>query len=139
EGDRKVLEHVMAEAEAASDDPAEQLVAFLRAFETAADDAAMSQPGCLFVSFVYEQVPDTDAVRPVSVEAIQHWRARIADKLVQARDAGRLDADTDVESLADHVFTTFEGAFILARATGHPDHVRAQLGHLRRYFELLLE
>lgn len=139
-GDRAVLETFMAAAEAATDDPAEQLVAFVHAFEDAADgETALAQPGCLFVSFVYEQVPDTDAVRPLIVEAIEHWRSRIADKLARASEAGRLPDDVDLDSLADHVFTTFEGAFILARATGDPTHVRSQLGHLRRYLQLLLD
>lgn len=137
--DRDVLEQFMAGAEAVSDDPGEQLIAFVRAFEDAADDMALSQPGCLFVSFVYEQVPDTDAVRPLIVEAIEHWRRRISDKLSQATLVARVHGDVDLDSLADHVFTTFEGAFILARATGDSSHVRSQLGHLRRYLQLLLE
>ena len=138
-GDRAVLERFMGTAEASTDDPAEQLVEFVRGFERAADEMALSQqPGCLFVSFVYEQVPDTDDVRPLIIDSIEHWRARIADKLIAARAAGRLPDDVDVSSLADHVFTTFEGAFILARATDDASHVRAQLGHLRRYLELLL-
>ena len=116
------------------------LCPFERDGEDAADgEMALAQPGCLFVSFVYEQVPDTDAVRPLIVEAIEHWRSRITDKLTLAREAARLPGDIDLDSLADHVFTTFEGAFILARATDDPTHVRSQLGHLRRYLQLLLD
>ena len=137
-GDRAVLDAFMTAAEAATADPAGQLVEFVRAFEHASDHMALSHPGCLFVSFVYEQVPDTDDVRPLIVDSIEHWRDRIAAKLEQCRAAGQLPADVDVNSLANHVFTTFEGAFILARATADPTHVRAQLGHLRRYLELLL-
>lgn len=137
-GDRAVLEQFMGAAEAGTDDPAEQLVEFVSAFERAADEMALTQPGCLFVSFVYEQVPDTDDVRPLIIDSIEHWRTRIADKLTAARAAGRLDDDVDVDSLADHVFTTFEGAFILARATDDATHVKAQLAHLRHYLELLL-
>lgn len=138
DGDRALLEQFMLAAEASTDDPAEQLVEFARALEVDADGMALSQPGCLFVSFVYEQVPDTHDVRPVIVEAIELWRRRIADKLALAVAAGRLGDDVDLDSLADHVFTTFEGAFILARATGDAGHVKAQLTHLRRYLELLL-
>jgi TetR/AcrR family transcriptional repressor of nem operon len=138
DGDRAVLEHFMLAAEAITDDPAEQVVELVRGFELAADEMALSQPGCLFVSFVYEQVPDTDDIRPVIVDAIELWRRRIAHKLGLAAAAGRLPAGVDRDSLADHVFTTFEGAFILARATGDAGHVRAQLAHLRRYLELLL-
>ena len=138
-GDHAVLDEFMAAAETQSHDPAEQVVEFVRGFEHAADAMALTQPGCLFVSFVYEQVPDTDGVRPLITAAIELWRSRIAEKLVLAQEAGRLADDVDVDSLADHVFTTFEGAFILARATRDATHVRAQLGHLRRYLELLLD
>lgn len=139
EADAAVLDEVLSQAEQATDDPAEQIVTMLRAFEEAASDAAvLQQPGCLFVSFVYEQVPETDEIRPLVTEAVELWRSRILEKLEQAAAAGRVPADVDLPSLADQVFTVFEGAFILARATGEADHVRAQLAHLRRYVELLL-
>ena len=38
----------------------------------------------------------------------------------------------DLDALADHVFVTFEGAFLLCRSTGSPEHMRAQLRVLRR-------
>jgi hypothetical protein len=37
------------------------------------------------------------------------------------------------------VFSTFEGGFILARATNDPVHLRRQLSHMRKYLELLLD
>lgn len=139
-GDRDALDTTMRAAEEETEDPAEQVIAFVRAFEEEpVNEEVVAPPGCLFVSFVYEQVPDTDEIRPLIVDAIEYWRDRIARKLADARAAGRLADDVDVDSLADHVFTTFEGAFVLARATGNPAHVRAQLGQLRRYLELLLE
>lgn len=139
EADVAVLDAALARAEATSDDPADQLVALLRVFEDAATGgAAMQQPGCLFVSFVYEQIPETDEIRPMIIEAIELWRARILEKLQQAAASGRISGDVELSALADQVFTVFEGAFILARATGEADHVRAQLAQLRHYFELLL-
>lgn len=137
--DAEVLEEHMAIAEATTDDPAAQVVAFVRSFEQSALEQAMDQPGCLFVSFVYEQVPDTHDIRQLVVASIEQWRERIVAKLQQAATAGRIPDDTDLPSLADQVFTVFEGAFILARATGDAGHVRAQLAHLRRYLELLLD
>lgn len=137
--DAAVLHDALALAEATSDDPAEQVIALLRGFEQAATGAAvLQQPGCLFVPFVYEQVPETDEILPLVTASVELWRSRILDKLEQAARAGRIPTEVDLPSLADQVFTVFEGAFILARATGDPDHVRAQLAHLRRYLELLL-
>ena len=44
----------------------------------------------------------------------------------------------DVDALSDHVWVTFEGAFLLARTTGDPGDMRRQLGVLRRLVEGLL-
>lgn len=45
----------------------------------------------------------------------------------------------DRYAAADHVFVTFEGAFVLARSMNDPGHMRAQLRVLRQLLEALLE
>lgn len=135
--DAEILEAFMAKAEETSEDPAEQLVAFARAFEEASDEM-FSQPGCLFVSFVYERMPDSREAHQVIRGNIELWRRRLGDKMRQAFTA-RSITGVDPDSLADLMFTVFEGAFILARATGDPADVRRQLGHYRRYLELVLQ
>ncbi len=54
-GDCRWLREFMAKAEAESDDPAEQLVAFVRLFEEASDQLVSVQSSCLYVSFIYEK------------------------------------------------------------------------------------
>lgn len=135
--DLEMLEAQMSAAEAASDDPAEQLVDFVRRFEDIGDEIAGDAPGCLFASFVNELVPETESTRALVVESIDAWRTRMAVKLRAAAETRSLD-DVDLDALADHLFVTFEGAFVLARATGDPGHLRSQLGQMRRYLELVL-
>lgn len=136
--DLDLLEEHMGAAEAASDDPAAQLVDFLLRLEAAGPELAGDEPGCLYVSFVYERLPEAVGLGEVIVHAIESWRDRIVEKL-EAIDPPPADLEgADFAALADHVFATFEGAYVLARATGDPDHLRAQLRQLRRYFELLL-
>jgi TetR/AcrR family transcriptional regulator, transcriptional repressor for nem operon len=135
--DEQMLDEVMAAAEAETDDPAEQLVAFVRRFEQAAAEIAPTQPGCLFVSFIYERELAGDDEDDVIATSVRQWRARLLDKLEAAARAHPPAADVDLPSLADQVFTTFEGGFILARAMGDPGHLPAQLKHLRHYLELL--
>lgn len=137
DADAEMLETFMARAEQAFEDPAEQLVAFARAFEEASDEM-FSQPGCLFVSFVYEKMPDSQEAHRVIRGNIELWRKRLGDKLTQAFAARSING-MDPDSLADLMFTVFEGSFILARATGDPADVRRQLGHYRRYLELVLQ
>jgi TetR/AcrR family transcriptional regulator, transcriptional repressor for nem operon len=138
-GDKQLLADFLATAEAQTDDPAEQLVAFVRHFERAAAELAPTQPGCLFVSFVYERQLGRDGDDDVIPDTIREWRNRILDKL---NDAARLHPPAiavDLPSLADHVFTVFEGGFILARAMDDPTHLPAQLAHVRQYLELLFQ
>jgi TetR/AcrR family transcriptional regulator, transcriptional repressor for nem operon len=135
--DEEILENFMTEAESRASDPAGQVVEFLRLFEEAVDGLAVSQPGCLFVSFIYEQVPDVADARPVILDSMGKWQERILEKLEAAARIRQPARPVDLESLADQVFTVFEGGFILARATDDPGRLRAQLAHLRTYLELL--
>ena len=68
----------------------------------------------------------------VSIEA---WREGLVGLL---RHALPDQPETDLAALADHVFVTFEGAFILCRATGDATHMRGQLRALRLMVEALL-
>ena len=135
--DARMLEEFMAVAETESDDPAEQVVAFVRHFEQVADELAPTQPGCLFVSFIYESQLAGDGSDDLIAGAIRHWRDRLLEKLEAAARAHPPALAVDLPSLADQVFTTFEGGFILARAMHDPGQLRAQLAHLRHYLELL--
>lgn len=139
ERDHAVLDEAMGAAEATTNDPGEQVLAFLRFFEAGVSDAGDLPPGCLFVTFIYERGPGIPADDDVIIRSIEVWRQRVLGKLEEAaRHHPRL-AGTDLESLADQVFTIFEGGFVLARATNDWSHLSRQLGHLRHYMELLLE
>jgi TetR/AcrR family transcriptional repressor of nem operon len=137
--DERMLEDFLAVAEAESDDPAEQLVAFVRQFEHAADELAPTQPGCLFVSFIYESQLVGDGDDDLIAASILHWRTRLLEKLEAAARVHPPAIAVDLQSLADQVFATFEGGFILARAMHDPTQLRAQLAHLRHYLELLFQ
>jgi TetR/AcrR family transcriptional repressor of nem operon len=136
--DGELLEHLMVVAESRSDDPAEQLIEFVSAFEAGIEDLSLAQPGCLFVSFIYEQFEGQDETRKLILDDVLRWRERILDKLVLATAERPPSLEVDLPSLADHVFTILEGGFVLARATGDPLKLRDQLRHLRAYLTLLL-
>jgi TetR/AcrR family transcriptional repressor of nem operon len=131
------LEEFMGRAEAESDDPAEQVVAFIRMFEGAADELVAQQPSCLYVSYIYDKQLFDDGTNDVIVDAVVTWRDRLEAKLRAAAERRPPAADVDLAALADHVFTTFEGAFVLTRALGDPGVMRRQLALLRQYVALL--
>lgn len=138
-GDVAHLEEFMASAEAESDDPAEQLVAFIRRFEEAAEELVASQASCLYVSFIYEKQLFDDGTNDLIVEAVLAWRARLLEKLEAAAVLHPPQIEVDLPSLADQVFVAFEGAFILLRTTGDHSVMRRQLEHLRHYLTLLFD
>lgn len=137
--DGELLAHLMTVAESRTSDPAEQLIEFLRAFEEGIEDLSLAQPGCLFVSFIYEQFPGQEETRALILDDVLLWRERIRAKLALATDRRPPALSVDLDSLADQVFTILEGGFILARATGDPLKLRDQLRHLRAYLTLLLQ
>jgi TetR/AcrR family transcriptional repressor of nem operon len=135
--DTRMLDELIASAESESDDPAEQLIALIRRFEQVAEELAPTSPGCLFVSFIYESRLAAGDQDDLIAGAILHYRTRLLEKLEAAARVHPPAIDVDLPSLADQVFSTFEGGFILARAMDEPRHVRAQLAHLRHYLTLL--
>jgi TetR/AcrR family transcriptional repressor of nem operon len=138
ESDAALLDEAMATARATGDDPGEQALAFLRFFEKRAEEASSLHPGCLFVSFIYERGPGVPAADDVIVESIMAWRGCLLDLLQKAADDHPRLREVDLVSLADQVFTVFEGGFVLARATDDWSHLSRQLAHVRHYLELLL-
>jgi TetR/AcrR family transcriptional repressor of nem operon len=139
EADVAHLHEFMGRAEALSDDPAEQVIAFIRLFEEAADEIVVAnQSSCLYVSFLQERELTTDGNRDVIVTAVEAWRDVLSAKLHDAAGTRELPGELDIADLADHVFVTFEGTFILARTMGDPNHMRAQLRILRLLITTLL-
>jgi TetR/AcrR family transcriptional regulator, transcriptional repressor for nem operon len=87
----------------------------------------------------YESQLAGDGDGDLIATSIRHWRTRLLEKLEAAVRVHPPAIAVDLHSLADQVFTTFEGGFILARAMHDPGHLRAQLTHLRHYLELLFQ
>ena len=138
EADVALAKEIMALVEKRTSDPAEQAVAFVQHFAERADDMAVTQPGCLFVSFIYERGPGGSIQSEAIVESIEFWRNLILDKLEQAAKIRPSMEDVDLRSMADQIFSAFEGGFILARAMDDPSLVAKQIRLVQHYFEVVL-
>ncbi len=137
--DIEALATFMTRAESATQDPGKQVVAFIALFEEIGEDILDEhQSSCLYASFVHDRQLTVDGSTAVINEAIMAWRTVIQAKLAAAAENRPALASMDLDALADHVFVTFEGAFILARATGDIGAMRAQLRTLRMMLEALL-
>ena len=137
------LDRAVAQVEAATDDPAARVIAFLRVFEDGADELMAAQSSCLYVSVLTERQLASSGTWDQITRAVLAWRAELSrlldDALLDKAGATRPDAvPVDTNALADHVFVTFEGAFILARSMNDAGHMRAQLRVLRQLLEALL-
>lgn len=137
------LNRALAQVRAASSDPAEQVIAFMRVFEDAADELMAGQSSCLYVSILTERQLAQAGTRELIARAVLAYRTELS-RLLQAALGTRPGAlagaglAMDTDALADHVFVTFEGAFILSRSTEEARHMRAQLTVLRQLLQALL-
>ena len=134
------LAHLDAGLAATADieDPGERVVAFLRFYEDGADELMAEQSGCLYATVLAErEFTGTDVNRQVA-KAEQSWRLAFIDLLRPALADRPPGIDLDTEALADHLYTTFEGGFILCRTLEDPSAMRGQLRIFRQLLEALL-
>jgi TetR/AcrR family transcriptional repressor of nem operon len=132
------LERAAAQAQAVTSDPAERVLAFIRVFEDGAGELMAAQSSCLYVSVLTERQLALSGTREQIAKSVAAWRATLAGMLREALAARPAAASVDTDALADHLFVTFEGAFILSRSMNDPRHMRAQLTVLRQLIESLL-
>lgn len=119
-------------------DPAERVVAIVRFFEDVADEIMSEQSSCLYIAMLTErQLVDGHTTQEIR-RAVVTWRQQVAALLRDAFAARAPGAPVDPEDLADHVFVTFEGAYLLCRTTGGPEPMRRQLRICRQLFESVL-
>ncbi len=119
-------------------DPTARVVAFLRHYEDGADELMSEQSGCLYATVLAEREFTGREVNDRVAKAARVRRDALADLLHAALAARRRDVGIDVDALADHLYTTFEGGFILCRTYSDPSAMRAQLRIYRQLVEVLL-
>jgi TetR/AcrR family transcriptional repressor of nem operon len=134
------LDHLSAglAAVAAIDDPAERVVSFIRFYEDGADELMSEQSGCLYATMLAERELTGNDINALVARATITWRKAVVDLLRPAVADRCPDADIDVEALADHLYTTFEGGFILCRTLDDVAGMREQLRVFRQLLEALL-
>ena len=123
------------------DDPAARLIAFVRYFEDGADELLSEQTGCLYATVLAErQLIGPEFTEPVA-RATRLWRQAFVGLLAPALHDRRpeLDGALDHDAIADHLYTTFEGGFILCRTYDDPSAMRAQLRVFRQLLQALLD
>lgn len=113
----------------------QQVTAFLQFYESWAEELVTADSACLYIAVVSEQALLDDTTAAELERAIRGWRDGFA-QLLRPALAGRL---VDVDELSDHLFATFEGAYMMCRVLGSPEPMRTQLRVYRQLVESLME
>jgi TetR/AcrR family transcriptional repressor of nem operon len=130
------LEEGLAAASNAGTSPEDRVIAFLQYFEDSAGELVADTVGCLYASALAEMELTAAGTQQPIEGAIVAWRREYGRLLHQALPSY---PDAEVEALADHLWVTFEGGYLLARATNDPDHLRKQLAVEKRSVVALIE
>lgn len=135
--DEAQLEEAMGRAERLSRDPLQQLLIFVGLFEERM--AARSEPagGCLLASAVQEAELFDEATHVRIRRSVLIWRERLLAKLEEVAADHPPRLEVELEAVADQMWSTVEGAFILSRTLRSAEAVPAQLRQYRNYLELL--
>ena len=133
--DIETLDRLWARAEL-SRDPLQQLLLFVGLFANLDELAPTTPAACTPPSSTSVRL-GVDGAIDVIEASIRAWRDRFRAKLDEVVERYPPRLDVDLDALSDLVFSTSEGAYIVARATRDPALVRGQLLQVRAYLELL--
>lgn len=120
------------------EDPFERLMAYLD-LRVALIAGSPTEFTCLAGTMVQEAFATSPAVRTACAESIFGHAETLEADLADALAAHRPDSPVTASSLARHVQTVLQGAFVLSKAADDPQVAVDAIDHLRRYFELLFD
>lgn len=137
EGDLNMFRSFMAQAEAAHDDPMEQLKQFLCDFEVYLSDPANPPRGCMYALYTYEDDHFQNNVKSLVAETLQTWTAMYIRKFQEVIDRYPPARPVTAKRLAEMFVSVIEGALILERAYQNAGLTARQSEQFREYLELL--
>ncbi len=139
EEDAKHLNETLDKAEELSDDPLQQLLIFIKLFEQEMNSLKEPYPGCLFASYLNQSELFDDHAMGIIRKSMLTWRQRVLTKLKVVIKKYPPNREVELESLADMLLVTFEGAFILSQSLEDSGIIARQLSHYHTYLSLLFE
>lgn len=134
-----LFERMAAEADAATDDPLDATLIFLKRFEEFIGSHAKPRAGCVFASYTYEDAQFEMALRTFIAESLKRWTALYEEKFVAILARYKARISISAEELAEMIVTLIEGALILSRSYGDTRLVSRQSRQFRNYLQLLFE
>jgi TetR/AcrR family transcriptional repressor of nem operon len=124
-------------AEAATDDPFGQALAFLKAMEEFIENRETQHTGCVLAAYTYEIMQFEPELQAYIGQCFRRWSAVYEKKFEAVLERYKPAAAVRARDLAEQVIAIFEGALILSRSYNDPGLVGRQLRQFRQYFSLL--
>jgi TetR/AcrR family transcriptional repressor of nem operon len=137
EGDMKMFRDFMARAEAAHDDPMDQLMQFLTDFERYLCDPENPPRGCMYALYTYEDDHFENDVKGFVAETLHAWTAMYIRKFQEVIDLYPPVRPVTAKQLGEMIVSVIEGGLILQRAYGNIGMTARQSEQFRAYLELL--
>lgn len=137
ETDFALFERWSKEADAASDDPYERVIHFLKSFERFLDGLGAPFPGCVFASYTYESRQFGEDVHAYIRERLKSWQKLYEKKLAALIAVRKPREKVSAKQLAEMIVTLIEGGFIMGKAMEDATWLQRQSEQYRRYLKLL--
>jgi TetR/AcrR family transcriptional repressor of nem operon len=137
DADMKMFRTFMAKAEAAHDDPMDQLLQFLTDFERYLSDPENPPKGCMYALYTYEDDHFENDVKGFVAETLQTWTAMYIRKFQEVIDRYPPVRPVTAKRLGEMFVAVIEGGLILQRAYGNPGMTARQSEQFREYLQLL--
>ncbi len=116
-------------------DPVDRVLGFLRFYEQWAEELVSADSACLYLAVLTERDLLDEATSEAVQRAIIAWRVELAALVRAALSARGLRRRINADDVADHLFATFEGGYLLCRSLRSAAPMRAQIRVMRQLLE----
>ena len=117
-------------------DPLDRLLGHID-FRLSMLDGPAEDYTCFVGTMVQESYNRSDPIRAACDASIRAYAVRLSEDIQQAIDTHGIAEGVTAFSLSYHIQAVLQGAFILAKANGHPVIARDSVMHLKRYIAML--
>jgi len=135
--DLAFFEKWLAEAEAASEDPLEQMLLFLESFEKFASKYDDPAPGCIYAAYTYESMQFEPSVRDFVADTLKQWTSIYIRKFQDILDRYKPALPVTARQLGELIVSVLEGGLVLQRAYEDGRMTARQSEQFRNYLRLL--
>lgn len=135
--DREHFSEFMEKSDQLTRDPLQKLLIFVGLFIEMTEQLEDPFPGCLYAAYCYQSGAISEEMISTVSNMMHYWRDKLTILIEEVVKLYPAKIPVENHQVADHLLTTFEGAFILAKVMNEPKLASEQLIQCRNYIELL--